>query len=125
MPRVVGIDHLVLSVGNFARSKQFYGKVLGFRLARTVATPSGLLAVHCTFRPTASLPPPPHPSSPRRTGHQLPNFNGQSSGRTLTSSSSELPGVRAASGAGDRPPSYKPLVSGRLVTRACCSDPGW
>lgn len=30
MPRVVGIDHLVLSVGNFARSKQFYGKVLGF-----------------------------------------------------------------------------------------------
>ena len=30
MPRVVGIDHLVLSVGNFARSKDFYGKVLGF-----------------------------------------------------------------------------------------------
>ena len=30
MPRVVGIDHLVLSVGNFARSKEFYGKVLGF-----------------------------------------------------------------------------------------------
>src|SRR3954469_14238056 len=30
MPRVVGIDHLVLSVGNFARSKQFYGKGLGF-----------------------------------------------------------------------------------------------
>src|SRR5258708_7723652 len=30
MPRVVGIDHLVLSVGNFARSKTFYGKVLGF-----------------------------------------------------------------------------------------------
>src|SRR5258705_1870826 len=30
MPRVVGIDHLVLSVGSFARSKAFYGKVLGF-----------------------------------------------------------------------------------------------
>ena len=35
MPRVVGIDHLVLSVGDFARSKDFYGKLLrflGFRL---------------------------------------------------------------------------------------------
>jgi catechol 2,3-dioxygenase-like lactoylglutathione lyase family enzyme len=30
VPRVVGIDHLVLSVGNFARSKDFYRKVLGF-----------------------------------------------------------------------------------------------
>jgi catechol 2,3-dioxygenase-like lactoylglutathione lyase family enzyme len=30
MPRVVGIDHLVLSVGNFARSKEFYDNVLGF-----------------------------------------------------------------------------------------------
>jgi catechol 2,3-dioxygenase-like lactoylglutathione lyase family enzyme len=30
MPRVVGIDHLVLSVGDFARSKAFYDKVLGF-----------------------------------------------------------------------------------------------
>jgi catechol 2,3-dioxygenase-like lactoylglutathione lyase family enzyme len=30
MPRVVGIDHLVLSVGDFARSKEFYGKLLGF-----------------------------------------------------------------------------------------------
>jgi catechol 2,3-dioxygenase-like lactoylglutathione lyase family enzyme len=29
MPRVVGIDHLVLSVGDLARSKDFYGKVLG------------------------------------------------------------------------------------------------
>ncbi len=33
MPRVVGIDHLVLSVGNFARSKEFYDKLgfLGFK----------------------------------------------------------------------------------------------
>ncbi len=30
MPRVVGIDHLVLSVSNFARSKEFYDKLLGF-----------------------------------------------------------------------------------------------
>ena len=30
MPRVVGIDRLVLSVGDFARSKDFYRKVLGF-----------------------------------------------------------------------------------------------
>ena len=30
MARVVGIDHLVLSVGDFARSKAFYGKLLGF-----------------------------------------------------------------------------------------------
>ena len=35
MPRVVGIDHLVLSVGDFARSKAFYDrllKFLGFKL---------------------------------------------------------------------------------------------
>src|SRR5262249_50680235 len=30
MPRVVGIDHLVLSVSDFARSKAFYGKLLPF-----------------------------------------------------------------------------------------------
>jgi len=30
MLRVVGIDHLVLSVGDFARSKDFYGKLLKF-----------------------------------------------------------------------------------------------
>jgi catechol 2,3-dioxygenase-like lactoylglutathione lyase family enzyme len=30
MARVVGIDHLVLSVGDFARSKEFYAKLLGF-----------------------------------------------------------------------------------------------
>jgi catechol 2,3-dioxygenase-like lactoylglutathione lyase family enzyme len=30
MARVVGIDHLVLSVGDFARSREFYGKLLGF-----------------------------------------------------------------------------------------------
>jgi hypothetical protein len=30
MPRVVGIDRFVLSVGDFARSKEFYAKLLGF-----------------------------------------------------------------------------------------------
>ena len=30
MVRVVGVDHLVLSVGDFARSKEFYGRLLGF-----------------------------------------------------------------------------------------------
>src|ERR1043165_7311915 len=30
MPRVVGIDHLVLSVGDLAPSKAYYAKVLGF-----------------------------------------------------------------------------------------------
>jgi catechol 2,3-dioxygenase-like lactoylglutathione lyase family enzyme len=30
MPRVVGIDHLVISVGDLKRSRDFYAKVLGF-----------------------------------------------------------------------------------------------
>jgi catechol 2,3-dioxygenase-like lactoylglutathione lyase family enzyme len=30
MPCVVGIDHLVLSVGDFARSREFYRQLLGF-----------------------------------------------------------------------------------------------
>jgi len=30
MPRIVGIDHLVLSVGDFGRSKSFYNKLLTF-----------------------------------------------------------------------------------------------
>src|SRR5262249_55494361 len=30
MPRVVGIDHLGLGVGDFARSKEFYRQLLGF-----------------------------------------------------------------------------------------------
>jgi catechol 2,3-dioxygenase-like lactoylglutathione lyase family enzyme len=30
MVRVIGIDHLVIKVGNFAKSKRFYDKVLGF-----------------------------------------------------------------------------------------------
>jgi catechol 2,3-dioxygenase-like lactoylglutathione lyase family enzyme len=30
MPNVVGIDHIVLSVGDFARSKAFYNKLLTF-----------------------------------------------------------------------------------------------
>jgi catechol 2,3-dioxygenase-like lactoylglutathione lyase family enzyme len=41
---VVGIDHLVLSVGNFARSKEFYGKLLrflGFKLKYDYADMAG------------------------------------------------------------------------------------
>ena len=30
MVRVVGVDHIVLSVGDFARSKEFYRRLLGF-----------------------------------------------------------------------------------------------
>jgi catechol 2,3-dioxygenase-like lactoylglutathione lyase family enzyme len=44
MPRVVGIDHLVLSVGDFARSKEFYGKLLkflGFKLKHEYADMAG------------------------------------------------------------------------------------
>ena len=44
MPRVVGIDHLVLSVGDFARSKDFYGKLLrflGFKLKHQYADMAG------------------------------------------------------------------------------------
>lgn len=42
--RVVGIDHLVLSVGDFARSKDFYDKVLtflGFKLKNDYADMAG------------------------------------------------------------------------------------
>jgi catechol 2,3-dioxygenase-like lactoylglutathione lyase family enzyme len=44
MPRVVGIDHLVLSVGDFARSKEFYDKLLrflGFKLKHDYADMAG------------------------------------------------------------------------------------
>jgi catechol 2,3-dioxygenase-like lactoylglutathione lyase family enzyme len=44
MPRVVGIDHLVLSVGDFERSKEFYAKLLeflGFRLKYDYADMAG------------------------------------------------------------------------------------
>jgi catechol 2,3-dioxygenase-like lactoylglutathione lyase family enzyme len=44
MPRVVGIDHLVLSVGDFARSKDYYGKLLkflGFKLKHDYADMAG------------------------------------------------------------------------------------
>jgi catechol 2,3-dioxygenase-like lactoylglutathione lyase family enzyme len=40
MPRVVGIDHLVLSVGDFMRSKAFYGKLLGFLLPLGCSRPT-------------------------------------------------------------------------------------
>ncbi len=44
MPRVVGIDHLVLSVGDFARSREFYDKLLtflGFKLKYDYADMAG------------------------------------------------------------------------------------
>ncbi|HXQ83336.1 MAG TPA: VOC family protein [Xanthobacteraceae bacterium] len=44
MLRIVGIDHLVLSVGDFARSKEFYGKLLkflGFKLKHEYADMAG------------------------------------------------------------------------------------
>jgi catechol 2,3-dioxygenase-like lactoylglutathione lyase family enzyme len=44
MARVVGVDHLVLSVGSFARSKAFYGKLLrflGFKLKHDYADMAG------------------------------------------------------------------------------------
>jgi catechol 2,3-dioxygenase-like lactoylglutathione lyase family enzyme len=44
MPRVVGIDHLVLSVGNFARSREFYDRLLrflGFTLKHDYADMAG------------------------------------------------------------------------------------
>jgi catechol 2,3-dioxygenase-like lactoylglutathione lyase family enzyme len=44
MPRVVGIDHLVLSVSDFARSKEFYDKLLrflGFKLKHDYADMAG------------------------------------------------------------------------------------
>jgi catechol 2,3-dioxygenase-like lactoylglutathione lyase family enzyme len=44
MPKVVGIDHLVLSVGDFARSRDFYGKLLkflGFKLKNDYADMAG------------------------------------------------------------------------------------
>jgi catechol 2,3-dioxygenase-like lactoylglutathione lyase family enzyme len=44
MASVVGIDHLVLSVGEFARSKEFYGKLLrflGFKLKHDYADMAG------------------------------------------------------------------------------------
>ena len=44
MPKIVGIDHLVLSVGDFARSKAFYSKLLtflGFKLKHEYADMAG------------------------------------------------------------------------------------
>ena len=44
MASVVGIDHLVLSVGDFERSKEFYGKLLkflGFKLKHDYADMAG------------------------------------------------------------------------------------
>jgi catechol 2,3-dioxygenase-like lactoylglutathione lyase family enzyme len=44
MPKIVGIDHLVLSVGDFERSKTFYNKLLtflGFKLKHEYADMAG------------------------------------------------------------------------------------
>jgi catechol 2,3-dioxygenase-like lactoylglutathione lyase family enzyme len=44
MPREAGIDHIVLSVGDYDRSKAFYGKLhgfLGFKLKHDYAASNG------------------------------------------------------------------------------------
>ena len=67
MPRVVGIDHLVLSVGDFERSKEFYGKLLkflGFKFKHDYADMAGWsngktlfwIAAADDARPQAQIP---------------------------------------------------------------------
>lgn len=71
------------------------GGVIGFPVARSVATPGGLPAVHSRSSPRLCLRPLQTPGHPDALDIGYSNFNGQSSGRTLTSSSSELLGVHA------------------------------
>ena len=59
------------------------GGVIGFRSARYVTTPGGLLAVHCPFRSTALPPPPSDPRSPGRPGHQLLELQRPTLGKEL------------------------------------------
>ena len=57
MARVVGIDHLVLSVGDFARSKDFYRKVLGLS-ASSSSTSIRTWRAGATVRRCSGSPPP-------------------------------------------------------------------
>ena len=77
------------------RRKRPGGGVIGFPAARSVATSGGLTAVHFRSGPRLCLRPLQTPGHPDALGIGYSNFNGQSSGRTLTSSSSELLGVHA------------------------------
>jgi hypothetical protein len=93
----------------------------GSRAGRHLERPSiGSL----TFEPAASPPPPPHPRSPGRTGHQLPNFNDQSSGRTHTSSPTKLPGV-PRSGPRPKPGAVVPRGERQGVSESFADDLLW
>jgi len=111
-PCKVSLDHFVNTLAticrNHLRRSLFLGRsflwdrivritgrkrIFGFPVRERVATSAGFAPVHYSFKSAALPLPPLHPESPRRTGHRLPNFNDQSSGRTLTSLLAKLPGV--------------------------------
>jgi hypothetical protein len=77
-----------------------------------------------TFKPAALPPPPSDPSSPRRPGHQLLNFNDQSSGRIFTSSLARLPAVLDV--AGPSGPAWMRLVHSQSSSQSPRNAPcGW
>ena len=102
-PYEVSLDHLINIVAAARRNHPLAPspppvvpdevRSLASLFAGKSPQPEGLLSVHCSFEPAALPTPPPHPSSPRRTGHRLLNFNDQSSERTLTSLLMKLPAV--------------------------------